>query len=111
MLCLDEVTSSFDLAQIPRLALLLRQIAYAPQGSEFRRRIFIASHNEAFSQRLAEMLTPPAGNYSLRIVRFTGYDPDAGPRLDSFQLRNSTALHDGNLAAYLRHRYGPAARA
>lgn len=111
VLCLDEVTSSFDLAQIPRLALLLRQIAYAPQGSEFRRRIFIASHNETFSQRLAEMLIPPAGNYSLRIVRFTGYDPTVGPFVDSFQLRNATALHAGNLAAYLRHRYGPAAHA
>lgn len=110
VLCLDEVTSSFDLAQIPRLALLLRQIAYAPQGSAFRRRIFIASHNEAFSQRLAEMLTPPAGNYSLRVVRFTGYDPDAGPLVDSFQMRNSTALNDGNLA-YFTHRYGPAAHA
>jgi hypothetical protein len=110
VLCIDEVTSSFDLAQVPRLALLLRQIAYAPRGSAFQRRIFIASHNEAFSQRLAEMLTPPNGR-SLRVLRFTGYDPASGPTIDSLLLQDAAALRGGDLETYLRHRHGPAAHA
>jgi predicted ATPase len=106
VICLDEVTSSFDLAQIPRLALLLRQIAYAPLSSEFRRRIFIASHNEEFSQRLAEMLTPPDGR-TLRIVRFTGYDPIRGPAVDTFRVQPALPFDADRLERYFRYRYGP----
>ena len=105
VICLDEVTSSFDLAQIPRLALLLRQIAYAPVGSEFQRRIFIASHNEEFSQRLAEMLTPPAGR-SLRIVRFTGFDPEKGPQMDPFRVQPALPFDAARIESYFKFRYG-----
>lgn len=105
VICLDEVTSSFDLAQVPRLALLLRQIGYAPLGTEFQRRIFIASHNEDFSQRLAEMLTPPAGR-SLRIVRFTGFDPEKGPLLDSFRVQPAQPFDPARIGSYFRFRYG-----
>lgn len=104
ILCLDEVTSSFDLAQIPRLALLLRQIAYAPKDSEFKRRVFIASHNEEFSQRLAELLTPPDGN-ALRILRFKGYDPASGPQIESSSIQPALPFNVENIQSYFRYRY------
>jgi hypothetical protein len=106
VLCLDEITSSFDLSQLPRVALLLRQIAYAPVGSEFQRRIFIAGHNEEFNQRLAELLTPPHGR-KLRIVRFTGYDIAQGPIIQSQLMQPALAFDTERLTSYFRHRYGP----
>ena len=104
MLCLDEITSSFDLSQLPRLALLLRQIAYAPEGSEFQRRIFIAGHNEEFNQRLAELLTPPEGR-KLRILRFTGYSVADGPTIETQLMQPSLKFDEQRLESYFRHRY------
>lgn len=104
VLCLDEITSSFDLSQIPRLALLLRQIAYAPVDSEFQRRIFIAGHNEEFNQRLAELLTPPEGR-KLRIIRFTGYSRDGGPLIESQLMQPSMKFDIERLNSYFHHRY------
>lgn len=106
ILCLDEVTSNFDLGQIPRLALLLRQIAYAPSGSAFKRRVFIASHNEEFSQRLAELLTPPAGN-KLRVLRFNGYNSASGPEIESSCIQPALPFNPASLTSYFRYRYGP----
>lgn len=110
LICLDEITSSFDLAQIPRLALLLRQIAYAPSGSPFQRRIFLASHNEDFTQRLANLLAPPAGN-SLRILRFTGYTNTEGPIIEPYQMHPGQPFDAEAMKTYFTHRYGPAAHA
>ena len=104
VLCLDEVTSSFDLAQVPRLALLLRQIAYGSVDSPFRRQVFIASHNEEFSQRLAELLTPPKGN-TLRILRFTGYD-SSGPVIQSHTIQPALPFDSKRLKSYFNYRYG-----
>lgn len=107
VICLDEITSSFDLGQLPRLALLMRQIAYAPSTSPFRRRIFLASHNEEFSQRLAELLTPPEGN-SLRILRFTGYDSTAGPTIEPYLQHPAAPFDIKQLAGYFQQRYNAA---
>jgi hypothetical protein len=104
VLCLDEITSSFDLSQLPRLALLLRQIAYAPIGSEFQRRIFIAGHNEEYNQRLAGLLTPPHGR-KLRILRFTGYDVFKGPTIESQLMQPALAFEVERLTNYFSHRY------
>jgi hypothetical protein len=104
VLCLDEITSSFDLSQIPRLALLLRQIAYATADSEFQRRIFIAGHNEEFNQRLAELLTPPDGR-KLRIIRFTGYSKAGGPTMESQLMQPSLKFDSERLRNYFHHRY------
>ena len=104
VLCLDEITSSFDLSQIPRLALLLRQISYAPENSEFQRRIFIAGHNEEFNQRLAELLTPPEGR-KLRIIRFTGYSNVGGPTMESQLMQPSLKFDAERLKNYFHHRY------
>jgi hypothetical protein len=104
VICLDEVTSNFDLAQVPRLALLLRQIAYAPVDSPFRRRVFIASHNEEFSQRLAELLTPPRGN-TLRVLRFTGFDQQTGPIIQSHSIQPALPFDPQRLKSYFSYRY------
>lgn len=106
-LCLDEITANFDRAQIPRLALLLRQIAYA-ENPVFRRRIFLASHNVDFSRQLVQQLRPPAGR-KLRLLEFNGFTPKTGP-LISTQLIEPMPPMDANWASlatsYFAQRYG-----
>jgi hypothetical protein len=106
-ICLDEITANFDRAQIPRLALLLRQIAYA-ENPVFRRRIFLASHNVDFSRQLVQQLRPPAGR-KLRLLEFNGFTPTAGPLISSHLIEPMPSM-DANWASlatsYFAQRYG-----
>jgi energy-coupling factor transporter ATP-binding protein EcfA2 len=103
-ICLDEITSHFDLGQVPRLALLIRQIAYS-KNAAFRRRVFIASHNVQFTQRLIQQLTPPEGR-KLRVLNFTGYDVHLGPKITPYMVDAMPAFDIARAKRYFIGRYG-----
>lgn len=86
VLALDDTTTAFDMAQLPREASLLRQIVYgADEGNEEgqvspRRQLFIVSHHEDLTHRLLDFLIPPE-NKSLHIFNFTYWEKE-GPEIE-----------------------------
>lgn len=70
IVALDDVTTAFDMAQLPRTAALIRQIAYATGDASARRQVFIVSHHEDLTNRLLDFLIPTSGqktaNFKLR---------------------------------------------
>lgn len=88
VIAFDDFTSSLDLNQIPRLAALLRQIAYgcgvvarATAGDPFRKQLFLVSHHEDLTNRLLDFLIPPRGK-SMRILNFRSWSREDGPRVE-----------------------------
>jgi energy-coupling factor transporter ATP-binding protein EcfA2 len=79
VLLLDDTSTAFDLGNIIRQATWLRQLAYGPR--EGRWQIFLASHHEELTVRLIELLVPPA-HRELRLIRFLGWTPENGPRIE-----------------------------
>lgn len=69
IIALDDVTTAFDVAQLPRTAALIRQIAYATGDASARRQVFIVSHHEDLTNRLLDFLIPPQGR-KLRILNY-----------------------------------------
>lgn len=75
VIALDDTTTALDMAQLPREAVLLRQIAYGDNDSNQnhqRRQIFIVSHHEALTNRLVDFLIPPEGR-TMHIFNFTNW--------------------------------------
>jgi hypothetical protein len=81
IIAFDDVTTAFDMAQLPRTAALLRQIAYAPGEASARRQVFIVSHHEDLTNRLLDFLIPPEGN-ELRILNFVDWTQSDGPKIE-----------------------------
>jgi DNA repair exonuclease SbcCD ATPase subunit len=81
IIALDDVTTVFDMAQLPRTAALIRQIAYAPGDDSTRRQVFIASHHEDLTNRLLDFLIPPEGR-ELRILNFVKWSDTSGPEIE-----------------------------
>lgn len=95
VMAFDDFTSALDMTQLPRLATLMRQVAYgAPDGFEggtpLNRQVFIVSHHEDLTNRLAGFLIPPEGR-SMRILNFTGWDPKNGPQVDQLDVRPASS--------------------
>jgi energy-coupling factor transporter ATP-binding protein EcfA2 len=80
---LDDVSTALDVAQLPRIALLLRQLAYTGDDAS-RRQIFIASHHEDLTDRLLDFLLPPPGR-RLLLVQFDGWSAERGPSMKFFE--------------------------
>lgn len=79
ILLFDDITTALDMAQLPRAAVLIRQLAYADSTREaFRRQVILSSHHEEMTHRLLDYLLPPPGR-SLKVVNFMGWDYDNGP--------------------------------
>jgi len=78
---LDDVTTAFDMAQLPRTAALIRQIAYATDDASARRQVFIVSHHEDLTNRLLDFLIPPHGK-KMRILNFVNWTRDKGPQIE-----------------------------
>lgn len=84
---LDDFTTAVDLAQIPRVALLLRRLTYAaPEGS--RRQIIVSTHHEDLTNRLLELLAPPPGE-KLRAIQFVGWTAQRGPVTETYEASGS----------------------
>ncbi|WP_157833029.1 P-loop NTPase family protein [Desulfofundulus thermocisternus] len=80
IIALDDVTTAFDMAQLPRTAALIRQIVYA-SGEEFGRQVFIVSHHEDLTNRLLDFLIPPEGR-KMRILNFVNWTSNNGPVIE-----------------------------
>ena len=94
VLAFDDFTSSLDLNQIPRLAGLLRQIAYGSGVSEgadlyYRRQVFLVSHHEDLTNKLLDVLIPPPGR-TMRVINFTGWSPE-GPAFEELDIIGSSS--------------------
>ncbi|MDA1013755.1 MAG: AAA family ATPase [Planctomycetota bacterium] len=117
LLLLDDVSTSYDLANLSRETLLWRQLAYHPDPAR-RRQIFIASHHEDLTNHLLDLLAPPgpraaflyAGSTespqqdgdaaaarrnaagSLRVLKFVDWKPGSGPVVEQFQVVESPSV-------------------
>ncbi len=84
VLLFDDITTALDMAQLPRMAVLIRQLAYARAGNEeLRRQVILSSHHEEMTHRLLDYLLPPPGR-KLKVVNFTGWDNQRGPTYEIF---------------------------
>lgn len=76
-----ELIDSIDVAQLPRTAALIRQIAYVSAEPLARRQVLIVSHHEDLTNRLLDFLIPPEGR-ELRILNFVDWDISKGPSIE-----------------------------
>lgn len=98
IIAFDDFTSALDMNQLPRLATLMRQVAYgvpdhSRDGTELKRQIFIVSHHEDLTNRLTGSLIPPKGR-TMRLLNFVGWDPQSGPDIEQFELRAGSSAHE-----------------
>jgi DNA repair exonuclease SbcCD ATPase subunit len=96
VMAFDDFASALDMTQLPRLATLIRQVAYgAPDGFEngtpFRRQIFIVSHHEDLTNRLIHFLIPPEGR-SMKVLNFVAWDPKNGPKIDQLEIHPASPV-------------------
>lgn len=103
IIALDDTTTSFDMAQLPREAVLLRQIAYGTGDSDGpRRQLFIVSHHEDLTHRLIDYLIPPEGK-KMHILNFVDWSPKDGPEIEQYEMEpaNPTEIGRKELASFL----------
>ncbi len=96
VMAFDDFASALDMTQLPRLATLMRQVAYgAPDGLEngtpFRRQIFIVSHHEDLTNRLVHFLIPPEGR-SMKILNFVDWDSKNGPDIQQLEVHPASPV-------------------
>lgn len=99
VIALDDVTTVFDMAQLPRTAALIRQIAYAPEDDSARRQVFIVSHHEDLTNRLLDFLIPPEGR-ELRILNFTNWNDTCGPEIEQRRAISGLGVSEDNRKKY-----------
>ena len=92
---LDDVTTSYDLSNLTREAILWRQLAYIDDDKVNRqkRQVFISSHHEDLTNHLLELLVPPEGK-KMRLIRFVDWNPKTGPKLESFDVIPTDSVGD-----------------
>lgn len=90
ILVLDDVTSTHDLTNLTREALLWRQLAYHPEQNQ-RLQVILSSHHDTLSNRLIDLLVPPEGR-SLRVLRFDEWTPASGPRVEPFDVCEASKI-------------------
>jgi energy-coupling factor transporter ATP-binding protein EcfA2 len=95
IIALDDTTTSFDMAQLPREAVLLRQIAYGTGGSnESRRQLFIVSHHEDLTHKLIDHLIPPKGK-KMHVLNFVDWSPIDGPEIEQYEMEPAKSAQKG----------------
>ncbi len=86
IILLDDLTTAYDLANLSREAILWRQLAYGQEpGDPLARQVFISTHHEELTNKLLELLVPPAGR-TLRVVKFCDYSKEKGPKFELFKV-------------------------
>jgi energy-coupling factor transporter ATP-binding protein EcfA2 len=89
ILLVDDFTTSLDMQQLPRAAVILRQVAYQGIGGEGgRRQVILSSHHEDLTNRLLDYLLPPRGR-SLKVINFKNWTRERGPECEAFVARES----------------------
>lgn len=98
ILLLDDITTDYDLSNLSRQALLLRQLAYGDSRPDSlnRRQIFISSHHEDMTNQLLDMLAPPRHG-RMRLVRFRGWSPERGPDFEVLEVEPSSGIDEESL--------------
>lgn len=95
IIALDDTTTSFDMAQLPREAALLRQIAYGTGDSEGQRRqLFIVSHHEDLTHKLIDYLIPPSGK-KMHVLNFVDWSPEDGPEIEQYEMEPAKSAEEG----------------
>ena len=84
VMILDDVSTSYDLSNLSREALLWRQLAYGGRGY-YQRQVFLSSHHEDLTHGLLDLLTPPKGK-KMYLIRFKGWSPKTGPVVEQFEV-------------------------
>ncbi|MCK9223363.1 MAG: AAA family ATPase [Limnochordia bacterium] len=96
VIAFDDFTATLDMTQLPRLATLIRQIAYGPtDGKHLRRQVFIASHHEDVTDELIGYLIPPKGR-TMRVLDFKDWHPKKGPVIEQLEVRCGSSTHEVN---------------
>lgn len=89
IILLDDLTTAYDLTNLTREAILWRQLAYNRQrDNPCARQVFISTHHEDLTSNLLGLLVPPAG-YSMRVIKFCGYDRDKGPQIEVYRVEST----------------------
>ncbi len=91
VLLLDDVSSTYDLTNLLREAILWRQLAYT-DNLAVKRQIFLASHHEDLTNQLLDHLVPPAG-HSMRVLQFEDWSLEEGPTIGPYAVQ-PTSAHD-----------------
>ncbi|HHW41628.1 MAG TPA: AAA family ATPase [Syntrophomonadaceae bacterium] len=91
-ICLDDVSSAFDLNNLAADAHLIRMLAYGDDPAQSRQ-IFLTSHHDEITTRLLPLLLPPKGK-TLKIVEFVDFDPKEGPAVKVYRVREAGASYE-----------------
>jgi hypothetical protein len=91
VLLLDDVSSSYDLTNLTREALLWRQIAYDKSAGTPHMQIFISSHHDSMNNHLLSLLAPPAG-CSMNVLIFNDWSLENGPEISTYRVDESSEI-------------------
>ena len=92
-ICLDDVSSAFDLQNLAADAHLIRMLAYGNKSGQ-QRQVFITSHHDEITTRLLPLLLPPRGS-KLKIIEFVDWDQKSGPKLKCYECRDAREGYEG----------------
>ncbi|NSW84193.1 MAG: AAA family ATPase [Syntrophothermus sp.] len=103
IIALDDVTTALDMAQLPRIAALLRQVAYGSgfEDSPSRRQLFIVSHHEDLTHRIIDFLIPPEGR-SMHILNIVEWSPESGPKIEQLKVEPASSVNDTVKSRFIR---------
>jgi len=83
-LLVDDVSATYDMANLARECVFWRQIAYAADEG-LRRQLILSSHHEDLTNLLLEALVPPHGRRML-VYRFRGWTQEHGPVVEGWEV-------------------------
>ena len=81
--CLDDVSSAFDLDNLACDAAVIRALAYAEDESQ-RRQVILATHHDELTDRLLPLLRPPRGK-TLKVLHFKDWSRHTGPEIEPWE--------------------------
>ncbi len=100
IILLDDITTDYDLSNLSRQAILLRQLAYGMIKPEDRRQVFLSSHHEDMTNQILDLLAPPEGG-RMRFIRFTDWSNVTGPQYEQLEVEPSSRIDEDELKRVL----------
>ena len=88
---MDDLSATYDLANLSRDAIFWRQMAYGSGAQAGRRQVFLSSHHEDLSNRLLDVM-PPVEERRMLLYRFTGWKKGKGPDFEVYDVQSQPAL-------------------
>ena len=94
---MDDLSATYDLANLSRDAVFWRQMAYGSGASaeSASRQVFLSSHHEDLSNRLLDVMPPVAGRRML-LYRFRAWKKGTGPDFEVYDVEPQPSLHEGS---------------